>query len=72
MGYITFTGKFLGTEDLGGFLFVSPTYQKLDDQMLPDKPYLCGILIHKVEIPSVKAFPSRLMSSLGAESGGKF
>ncbi|XP_063996768.1 zinc finger FYVE domain-containing protein 16 [Pogoniulus pusillus] len=69
MGYITFTGKFLGTEDLGGFLFVSPTYQKLDDQILPDKPYLCGILIHKVEIPSVKAFPSRLMSSLGAESG---
>ncbi|NXF89896.1 ZFY16 protein, partial [Eubucco bourcierii] len=69
MGYITFTEKFLGTEDLGGFLFVSPIYEKFDDQILPDKPYLCGILIHKVEIPLAKAFPSRLMSSLGAESG---
>ncbi|NXG52679.1 ZFY16 protein, partial [Psilopogon haemacephalus] len=69
MGYIIFTGKFLGTEDLGGFMFFSPTYQKFDDQILPDKPYLCGILIHKMEIPLVKAFPSRLMSSLGAEFG---
>lgn len=69
MGYITFTGKFLDTEDLGGFLFVSPTYQKFDGQILPDKPYLCGILIHKMEIPLVKAFPSRLVSSLGAEFG---
>ncbi|NXN16583.1 ZFY16 protein, partial [Indicator maculatus] len=67
MGNITFTEKFLGTEDWGGFLFVSPTYQKFEDRILPDKPYLCGILIHKLEIPWLKAFPNRLLSSLGAE-----
>ncbi|XP_064902498.1 zinc finger FYVE domain-containing protein 16 [Columba livia] len=69
MGNITFTENFLGNKEHGGFLFVSPTFQKLDHQTLPDKPFLCGILIHKLEIPWAKVFPIRLMLRLGAEYG---
>ncbi|NXJ64391.1 ZFY16 protein, partial [Rostratula benghalensis] len=66
---ITFTENFLGNKEHGGFLFVSPVFQKLDDQILPDSPFLCGILIHKMEIPWAKVFPIRLMLRLGAEYG---
>ncbi|KAM6364283.1 zinc finger FYVE domain-containing protein 16 isoform 2-T3 [Pluvialis apricaria] len=69
MENITFTENFLGSKEHGGFLFVSPIFQKLDDQVLPDNPFLCGILIHKMEIPWAKVFPIRLMLRLGAEYG---
>ncbi|XP_061873453.1 zinc finger FYVE domain-containing protein 16 isoform X2 [Colius striatus] len=69
MENITFTENFLGNKEHGGFLFVSPTFQKLDDEILPDNPFLCGILIHKLEIPWAKVFPIRLMLRLGAEYG---
>ncbi|KAM6034690.1 zinc finger FYVE domain-containing protein 16 isoform 2-T4 [Chlamydotis macqueenii] len=69
MENITFTENFLGNKEHGGFLFVSPTFQKLDDPILPDNPFLCGILIHKLEIPWAKVFPIRLMLRLGAEYG---
>ncbi|NXF40006.1 ZFY16 protein, partial [Nyctibius bracteatus] len=69
MENITFTENFLGNKEHGGFLFVSSTFQKLDDHILPDNPFLCGILIHKLEIPWVKVFPIRLMLRLGAEYG---
>ncbi|XP_051498992.1 zinc finger FYVE domain-containing protein 16 isoform X2 [Apus apus] len=69
MENITFTENFLSNKEHGGFLFVSPTSQKLDEQILPDNPFLCGILIHKLEIPWAKAFPIRLMLRLGAEYG---
>ncbi|XP_074427248.1 zinc finger FYVE domain-containing protein 16 isoform X2 [Larus michahellis] len=69
MENITFTENFLGSKEHGGFLFVSPIFQKLDDQILPDNPFLYGILIHKMEIPWVKVFPIRLMLRLGAEYG---
>ncbi|NXA22009.1 ZFY16 protein, partial [Ibidorhyncha struthersii] len=69
MENITFTENFLGSKEHGGFLFVSPIFQKLDDQILPDNPFLCGILIHKMEIPWAKVFPIRLMLRLGAEYG---
>uniref|UniRef100_A0A8B9BT66 Zinc finger FYVE domain-containing protein n=1 Tax=Anser brachyrhynchus TaxID=132585 RepID=A0A8B9BT66_9AVES len=69
MENITFTENFLNNKDHGGFLFVSPTFQKLDDLILPDNPFLCGILIHKMEIPWAKVFPIRLMLRLGAEYG---
>ncbi|XP_056180148.1 zinc finger FYVE domain-containing protein 16 [Falco biarmicus] len=69
MENITCTENFLGNKEHGGFLFVSPTFQKLDDQILPDNPFLCGILIHKLEIPWAKVFPIRLMLRLGAEYG---
>uniref|UniRef100_A0A663N7J2 Zinc finger FYVE domain-containing protein n=1 Tax=Athene cunicularia TaxID=194338 RepID=A0A663N7J2_ATHCN len=69
MENITFTENFLSNKEHGGFLFVSPTLQKLDDQILPENPFLCGILIHKLEIPWAKVFPIRLMLRLGAEYG---
>ncbi|XP_028915235.1 zinc finger FYVE domain-containing protein 16 isoform X2 [Ornithorhynchus anatinus] len=66
---ITFTESFLNSKDHGGFLFVTPTFQKLDDLPLPNSPFLCGILIQKLEIPWAKVFPIRLMLRLGAEYG---
>ncbi|NXN43414.1 ZFY16 protein, partial [Rhinoptilus africanus] len=69
MENITFTENFLGNKEHGGFLFVSPILQKFDDQILPDSPFLYGILIHKMEIPWAKVFPIRLMLRLGAEYG---
>nr|XP_002815747.3 zinc finger FYVE domain-containing protein 16 isoform X1 [Pongo abelii]XP_009239133.3 zinc finger FYVE domain-containing protein 16 isoform X1 [Pongo abelii]XP_024102650.2 zinc finger FYVE domain-containing protein 16 isoform X1 [Pongo abelii] len=64
---ITFTESFLSSKDHGGFLFITPTFQKLDDLSLPSNPFLCGILIQKLEIPWAKVFPMRLMLRLGAE-----
>ncbi|XP_053149340.1 zinc finger FYVE domain-containing protein 16 isoform X2 [Hemicordylus capensis] len=66
---INFTEGFLGSKDHGGFLFVRPTFQKLDDLVLPQNPFLCGILIQKQEVPWAKVFPIRLMLRLGAEYG---
>ncbi|XP_058584494.1 zinc finger FYVE domain-containing protein 16 isoform X2 [Neofelis nebulosa] len=67
---ITFTESFLSSKDHGGFLFITPTFQKLDDLLLPSNPFLCGILIQKLEIPWAKVFPMRLMLRLGAEYKG--
>ncbi|KAF6128295.1 hypothetical protein HJG60_020626 [Phyllostomus discolor] len=64
---ITFTESFLSSKDHGGFLFITPTFQNLDDLPLPSNPFLCGILIQKLEIPWAKVFPMRLMLRLGAE-----
>ncbi|XP_074056134.1 zinc finger FYVE domain-containing protein 16 isoform X2 [Macrotis lagotis] len=64
---ITFAENFLNSKDHGGFLFITPTLQKLDDLPLPSSPFLCGILIQKLEIPWAKVFPIRLMLRLGAE-----
>ncbi|KAM6148638.1 zinc finger FYVE domain-containing protein 16 [Erethizon dorsatum] len=64
---ITFTESFLNSKDHGGFLFITPTVQNLDDLPLPSSPLLCGILIQKPEIPWAKVFPIRLMLRLGVE-----
>uniref|UniRef100_A0A8B9Z2V4 Zinc finger FYVE domain-containing protein n=1 Tax=Buteo japonicus TaxID=224669 RepID=A0A8B9Z2V4_9AVES len=69
MENITFTENFLSNKEHGGFLFVSPSFQKLEDQILPENPFLFGILIHKLEIPWAKVFPIRLMLRMGAEYG---
>ncbi|KAM9507318.1 zinc finger FYVE domain-containing protein 16 isoform 2-T5 [Guaruba guarouba] len=69
MENITFTENFFSNKDHGGFLFFSPTFQKLNHQILPDHPFLFGVLIHKLEIPWAKVFPIRLMLRLGAEYG---
>ncbi|KAH0628051.1 hypothetical protein JD844_008725 [Phrynosoma platyrhinos] len=66
---ITFTEGFLGSKEHGGILFVTPTFQKMDDLLLPKNPFLCGILIQKQEVPWAKVFPIRLMLRLGAEYG---
>ncbi|XP_036062692.1 zinc finger FYVE domain-containing protein 16 isoform X2 [Onychomys torridus] len=64
---LTFTESFLNSKDHGGFLFITPTFQKLDNLPVPRSPFLCGILIQKLEIPWAKVFPMRLMLRLGAE-----
>ncbi|XP_012675751.2 zinc finger FYVE domain-containing protein 9 isoform X3 [Clupea harengus] len=68
LGHSFFTQSFLGSKEHGGFLYVTPTFQSVQDLLLlPDPPYLFGILIQKWETPWAKVFPIRLMLRLGAE-----
>ncbi|XP_028833879.1 zinc finger FYVE domain-containing protein 9 isoform X2 [Denticeps clupeoides] len=67
LGHSFFTQSFLGSKEHGGFLYISPTFQSLQDLMLPNPPYLFGILIQKWETPWAKVFPIRLLLRLGAE-----
>uniref|UniRef100_A0A671RVV4 Zinc finger FYVE domain-containing protein 9-like n=1 Tax=Sinocyclocheilus anshuiensis TaxID=1608454 RepID=A0A671RVV4_9TELE len=67
LGHSFFTQSFLGSKEHGGFLYISPTFQTLQDLPLPNPPYLFGILVQKWETPWAKVFPIRLMLRLGAE-----
>ncbi|XP_030629950.1 zinc finger FYVE domain-containing protein 9 [Chanos chanos] len=67
LGHSFFTQSFLGSKEHGGFLYISPTFQSLQDLLLPNPPYLFGILVQKWETPWAKVFPIRLMLRLGAE-----
>ncbi|XP_077005771.1 zinc finger FYVE domain-containing protein 9 isoform X2 [Tamandua tetradactyla] len=67
LGHSFFSQSFLGSKEHGGFLYVTSTYQSLQDLILPTPPYLFGILIQKWETPWAKVFPIRLMLRLGAE-----
>ncbi|XP_029473399.1 zinc finger FYVE domain-containing protein 9 [Rhinatrema bivittatum] len=67
LGHSFLSQSFLGSKEHGGFLYVAPTYQSLQDLVLPSAPYLFGILIQKWETPWAKVFPIRLMLRLGAE-----
>ncbi|XP_072366988.1 zinc finger FYVE domain-containing protein 9-like isoform X1 [Scyliorhinus torazame] len=67
LGHSFFTQSFLGSREHGGFLYVTATFQSLQDLVLPNPPYLFGILIQKWETPWAKVFPIRLMLRLGAE-----
>ncbi|XP_040197527.1 zinc finger FYVE domain-containing protein 16 isoform X2 [Rana temporaria] len=64
---ITFTESFLGSKDHGGVLFFTPTFQELSGLPVPNSPFLCGVLIQKMEVPWAKVFSIRLMLRLGAE-----
>ncbi|KAG9488046.1 hypothetical protein GDO78_007707 [Eleutherodactylus coqui] len=66
---ITFTESFLGSKDHGGILFFIPTFQDLSGLPVPNSPFLCGVIILKMEVPWAKVFPIRLLLTLGAESG---
>uniref|UniRef100_A0A0A1XG82 Zinc finger FYVE domain-containing protein 9 n=1 Tax=Zeugodacus cucurbitae TaxID=28588 RepID=A0A0A1XG82_ZEUCU len=59
--------NFLGTRDYGGFIFIRATFQCLQDVLVPEQPFLIGILIHRYEVPWAKVFPLRLMLRLGAQ-----
>ncbi|KAL1501310.1 hypothetical protein ABEB36_006654 [Hypothenemus hampei] len=61
------TSDFLDSRNHAGFVYIRPTYQCLDQVLLPDEPYLIGILIHRWETPWAKLFPLRLILRLGAE-----
>ncbi|XP_072524501.1 zinc finger FYVE domain-containing protein 9 isoform X2 [Salminus brasiliensis] len=67
LGHSFFTQSFLGSKEHGGFLYISPTFQSLQDLPLPNPPYLFGVLVQKWETPWAKIFPIRLMLRLGAE-----
>ncbi|XP_033127020.1 zinc finger FYVE domain-containing protein 9-like, partial [Anneissia japonica] len=59
--------NFLGSRQHGGFLFLKSTFQCLRKLILPEPPYLFGVLLQKWETPWAKVFPLRLMLRLGAE-----
>ncbi|KAJ8380682.1 hypothetical protein SKAU_G00014600 [Synaphobranchus kaupii] len=67
LGSVTLVDSFLGSREHGGFLFFSPTHQPLEGLSLPPPPFLCGVLIHRLEVPWAKVFPLRLQLRLGAE-----
>ncbi|XP_053966503.1 zinc finger FYVE domain-containing protein 9 [Anastrepha ludens] len=61
------SSNFLGTRDYGGFIFIRATFQCLQGVLVPEQPFLIGILIHRYEVPWAKVFPLRLMLRLGAQ-----
>lgn len=58
--------NFLGSKEHGGFLYIRSTFQCLQGIIVPENPFLIGILIHRWEVPWAKIFPLRLMLRLGA------
>ncbi|KAL3271061.1 hypothetical protein HHI36_021561 [Cryptolaemus montrouzieri] len=58
---------FLGSKNHAGFVYIRPTFQCLQNVIVPKEPYLIGILIHRWETPWAKLFPLRLVLRLGAE-----
>ncbi|KAG7481280.1 hypothetical protein MATL_G00065000 [Megalops atlanticus] len=67
LGSVMFTESFLGSREHGGFLFFAPTLQPLEGLAVPPTTFLCGVLVHKLEVPWAKVFPLRLLLRLGAE-----
>ncbi|XP_041359880.1 zinc finger FYVE domain-containing protein 16-like isoform X2 [Gigantopelta aegis] len=67
MGHSIFNQTFLDSRDHGGFLYLRPTFQCLQKIILPQPPYVFGILLQKWETPWAKVFPVRLLLRLGAE-----
>ncbi|XP_037713477.1 zinc finger FYVE domain-containing protein 9 [Drosophila subpulchrella] len=61
------SANFLGSREHGGFIFIRPTYQCLQGVIVPDNPYLVGVLIHRHEVPWAKVLPLRLILRLGAQ-----
>ncbi|KAH8301797.1 hypothetical protein KR059_011835 [Drosophila kikkawai] len=59
--------NFLGSREHGGFIFIRPTYQCLQGVIVPENPYLVGVLIHRHEVPWAKVLPLRLILRLGAQ-----
>lgn len=57
---------FLNSKEHGGFLYIRPTFQCMQNIQIPESPYLIGVLIHRWELPWAKIFPLRLMLRLGA------
>jgi MAD (mothers against decapentaplegic) interacting protein len=67
MSYSRVEPNFLGFSDLGGFLYLRPSFQCMDNLDLPKSPFLFCVLITKWEMPWARLFPLRLMLRLGAE-----
>ncbi|KAF5280477.1 hypothetical protein FQA39_LY18058 [Lamprigera yunnana] len=61
------TNNFLESKNHMGFLYIRPTFQCLQNVIIPKEQFLIGILFHKWEMPWAKIFPLRLVLRLGAE-----
>lgn len=61
------TSNFLESKNHAGFLYLKPSFQCIQNVIIPKEPYLIGILIHRWETPWAKIFPLRLLLRLGAE-----
>ncbi|XP_017781380.1 PREDICTED: zinc finger FYVE domain-containing protein 9 isoform X2 [Nicrophorus vespilloides] len=61
------TTNFLDSKNHAGFIFIRPTFQCLQNVIIPKESYLIGILVHRWETPWAKNFPLRLVLRLGAE-----
>lgn len=61
------TTNFLDSRNHAGFIFVRPTFQCLQNVIVPKEPYLVGVLVHRWETPWARIFPLRLVLRLGAE-----
>ncbi|KAL4236306.1 Zinc finger FYVE domain-containing protein 9 [Mactra antiquata] len=67
MGHSIFNQSFLDSRDHGGMLYIRATFQCVQKLVLPNPPFLFGILLQKWETPWAKVFPLRLLLRLGAE-----
>ncbi|KAH1012040.1 hypothetical protein HUJ04_001286 [Dendroctonus ponderosae] len=61
------TFNFLDSRNHAGFVYIKPSFQCLENVLVPNEPYLIGILIHRWETPWAKLFPLRLILRLGAD-----
>ncbi|KAK9874288.1 hypothetical protein WA026_002640 [Henosepilachna vigintioctopunctata] len=61
------SSPFLGSKNHAGFVYIKPSFQCLQNIILPKEPYLIAVLIHRWETPWAKLFPLRLVLRLGAE-----
>ncbi|XP_065305516.2 zinc finger FYVE domain-containing protein 9 [Dermacentor albipictus] len=57
----------LGSSDHGGFLLLPHMGQRLDGLVLPRPPWLCAVLLQRMEMPWARLLPLRLLLRLGAE-----
>lgn len=62
---ISLTSSFLNSSNTAGFLYVSDLTSV--NEFYPDAPYLFGILIDHLELPTAQCFPMRLLLRLGYE-----
>ncbi|CAF2393573.1 unnamed protein product [Rotaria sp. Silwood2] len=56
---------FLGSSTATGFLYISEPTSLYN--LFPEAPYIFGILIHRLELPTAQCFPMRLLLRLGYE-----
>ncbi|CAF0879547.1 unnamed protein product [Rotaria sp. Silwood1] len=56
---------FLGSSTANGFLYISDPTSLYN--LFPEAPYIFGILIHRLELPTAQCFPMRLLLRLSYE-----
>ncbi|XP_065571990.1 zinc finger FYVE domain-containing protein 9-like isoform X2 [Artemia franciscana] len=65
--FVSFDRPFLSSTEIGGILYIQPTFQCVKKLSLPSCPFLFGLLVLRPEVPWAKVFPLRLVLRLGAE-----